>query len=135
MKGRTDTPEQGARTVGEVDRLLGESRREVTEGTPQVSVPRRLVARGLPTVTALIVAGVIIGCGGTDYCEHYDDWITAEGDADRIEMRNSGHEVTWSAADQDRWTDAMLRAAEAVGRMWDAAPPGATRASIRAECL
>ena len=106
-------------------------RLQVTGGGTTLAVTRQRVT-GL--IVGLIVAGTIIACGEPVYCEHYDDWVAAEAEADRIERRNLDDTRTWSKADLDSWTDATLRAVDALILMQDAAPRGASRARVKSEC-
>ena len=90
--------------------------------------------RVIGLIAGLIVAGTIVACGEPVYCEYYDDWVAAEAEADRIERRNLDDTRTWSKADLGSWTDATLRAVDALILMQDAAPRGASRARVKSEC-
>ena len=83
---------------------------------------------------AALVAGLLLASCTDDYCAHYGDWIDAEGEADRIEMRYGEDARHWPDAALDRWTDATVRAGTAHLAMWEEAPNHYTLDRIRREC-
>ena len=87
------------------------------------------------TVVIVLMVGVLLAsCTATDYCDHYDDWIAAEGEADRIALRYGEDTRRWPDAALDRWSDAVARAGGAYLDMWETAPGHYTLDRIRREC-
>ena len=86
-----------------------------------------LLTRGLRSLAgaALVLVVFTASCGGGgSYCGHYDDWAKAERDADRAEASENTSDLR----------KAMDRRSDAANKMWNAAPSGATWASIRRDC-
>ena len=100
--------------------------------------PRLQVTKGAPirlVILAIIITAALALTGCTvDYCDHYDDWIAAEGEADRLEMRFGEDTRRWPDDALDRWTDAVTAAGAAHLAMREAAPDGWTVDRIRREC-
>ncbi len=90
--------------------------------------------RLLIVVIVLAVGVLLASCTAANYCDHYGDWIAAEGEADRIALRYGEDTRRWPTAEFDRWSDAVVRAGEAHLAMREAAPDHYTLDRIHREC-